>query len=126
AFLDFTGHSCANCRNMEEEVWPDPQVMERLRDKVVIVSLYTDEKKELPEEKWYTSERDGRVKKTIGDQNHDRQIVQYNTNAQPMYFITDETGKILSKFNGYKNAPEEFAAFIDEGIAAFNAQKNQK
>ncbi len=122
AFLDFTGHSCANCRKMEEEVWPNPEVANRLRDKVIIVSLYTDEKTEVPESKWYESKRNGRMKKTIGDQNLDRQIEQYKSNAQPMYYIVDREGKVLSSFNGYKNDPQGFAAFIDEGVAAFNAQ----
>lgn len=123
AFLDFTGHSCANCRKMEEDVWPNPEVARRLKDDVVIVSLYTDEKKELPEEKWYKSERNGRIMKTVGDQNLDREIRQYDENAQPMYFIVDEEGKVLSKFNGYKNDPEGFAKFIDKGVAAFKAQQ---
>lgn len=122
AFLDFTGHSCANCRKMEEEVWPNPEVANRLRDKVVIVSLYTDEKTELPESKWYESKRDGRMKKTVGSQNQDRQIEQYKSNAQPMYYIVDGEGKVLSTFNGYNNDPQAFAAFIDRGVAAFNAQ----
>ncbi|MDX5320895.1 MAG: thioredoxin family protein [Bacteroidota bacterium] len=125
AFLDFTGHSCANCRKMEEDVWPNPEIARRLKDDVIIVSLYTDEKRELPESKWYTSERDGRVKKTVGAQNLDREISQYDENAQPMYFIVDENGKVLSKFNGYKNDPEAFAKFIDDGVAAFKAQQNK-
>jgi thiol:disulfide interchange protein len=123
ALLDFTGHSCSNCRKMEEEVWPAPEVASRLREKVIIVSLYTDEKRELPEAKWYTSERDGRVKKTVGAQNLDREVHQYGENAQPMYFIVDGTGKVLSQFNGYKNDPVKFAAFIDKGVTAFYAQK---
>ncbi|MBI1222735.1 MAG: thioredoxin fold domain-containing protein [Bacteroidetes bacterium] len=123
AFLDFTGHSCANCRKMEEDVWPNPEIARRLKDDVVIVSLYTDEKRELPEERWYKSERNGRTMKTVGDQNLDREILQFDENAQPMYFIVDEEGKILSKFNGYKNDPEGFAKFIDDGVAAFNARK---
>lgn len=123
AFLDFTGHSCANCRKMEEDVWPNEEVASRLRDKVIIVSLYTDEKRELPEEKWYTSERDGRIKKTVGAQNLDREVHQYGENAQPMYFIVDGEGKVLSQFNGYKNDPKKFADFIDRGVAAFYAQQ---
>lgn len=125
AFLDFTGHSCANCRKMEEDVWPNPEVASRLAEKVVIISLYTDEKRVLPEEKWYVSERDGRVKKTVGDQNLDREILQYGENAQPMYFIVDENGEVLSKFNGYKNDPKGFADFIDKGVEAFNAKKGK-
>lgn len=122
AFLDFTGHSCANCRKMEEDVWPNPEVATRLKEKVIIVSLYTDEKTELPESKWYESKRDGRIKKTVGAQNLDREIEQYGENAQPMYFIVDGEGKVLSRFNGYKNDPHAFAEFIDRGVEAFNAQ----
>jgi thiol:disulfide interchange protein len=126
ALLDFTGHSCANCRKMEENVWPVPEVYSRLQNDVIIVSLYADEKLLLPEDEWYVSERDGRVKKTLGDQNLDLEISRYGENAQPMYFIVDGEGHVLSKFNGYKNDPVAFAEFIDKGVARFRElQKGQ-
>lgn len=43
--IDFTGWACVNCRKMEENVWPDVEVLKRLSEKYVIVSLYVDDKK---------------------------------------------------------------------------------
>lgn len=65
-FIDFTGHGCVNCREMEAVVWSDPKVLKRLKEDYVVVALYVDEKTELPKEELYVSAYDGRVKKTIG------------------------------------------------------------
>lgn len=121
AFLDFTGHSCANCRKMEENVWPDAEVLKRLKNEVIIISLYCDEKTRLAQP--YQSQRDGSTIKTVGDQNLDIQIARYNSNAQPYYIIVDENGKPLSVFSGYKNDPPAFVKFLDKGIAAFYEEK---
>ena len=73
-FIDFTGHACVNCRKMEATVWTDPQVLKRLRKDYVVVALYVDDKTELPENEWYTSQRDNKQKTTLGKQNADFQI----------------------------------------------------
>ncbi|MFC2091124.1 cytochrome c biogenesis protein CcdA, partial [Bacteroidota bacterium] len=65
-FLDFTGRFCSNCKKMEASVWSDPIVQQMLRNDFVLISLYTDVNKKLPEDQWYTSDIDGKVKKTIG------------------------------------------------------------
>ncbi len=54
-FIDFTGHGCVNCREMEARVWSDPAVLERLKNDFVVVALYVDDRGELPEDEWYTS-----------------------------------------------------------------------
>lgn len=69
--LDFKGHACANCKLMEAKVWSDPEVLKLLKDNFVIISLYADDRFELPENEWFTSGLDGKVKKTIGKQNED-------------------------------------------------------
>ncbi len=120
-FIDFTGHGCVNCREMEARVWSDPAVLQRLRDDYVIVALYVDDKTELPENEWYTSSYDNRVKKTIGAQNADLQIVKYNNNAQPHYCLVDQEGKLLIKPINYDLNPKNFADFLDRGKAAFGA-----
>jgi thiol:disulfide interchange protein len=86
-FIDFTGHGCVNCREMEANVWSDPEVLKRLKNDYVVVALYADDKTELPESEWYTSSYDNKVKKTIGKQNSDLQITKYNANAQPLVCI---------------------------------------
>lgn len=118
-FIDFTGHGCVNCREMEARVWPDPAVLSRLRNDFVIVALYVDDKTELPESEWYTSEYDNKVKKTIGAQNGDLQIVKYKNNAQPHYCIVDHEGNLLVQPINYDLNPARFAAYLDSGKAAF-------
>ncbi len=114
-FIDFTGHGCVNCREMEARVWSDPAVLQRLREDYVIVALYVDDKTELPESEWYTSPYDQRVKKTIGAQNADLQIRKYNNNAQPHYALVDSEGNLLVPPINYDLNPERFAAFLDSG-----------
>ncbi|MCC5921894.1 MAG: thioredoxin family protein [Cyclobacteriaceae bacterium] len=118
-FIDFTGHGCVNCREMEARVWSDPAVLKRLREDFVIVALYVDEKTTLPEEDWYTSEYDGKVKKTIGRQNADFQITKFNNNAQPFYLLLDHDGKLLTRPTAYNKRVSDFVEFLDEGKIKF-------
>src|SRR3546814_8295410 len=63
-FIDFTGHGCTNCREMEANVWSHPEVLERLKNNFVVMALYVDDKTQLPQSEWYTSTYDNKVKKT--------------------------------------------------------------
>ncbi len=121
-FIDFTGHGCVNCREMEQRVWSDPKIMSRLQNDYVLVALYVDDKTELPEAEWYTSAYDQKVKKTIGAQNADLQITKYGNNAQPHYCLVDATGKLLVAPTNYKLDVDAFATFMDSGNAAFAAK----
>jgi thiol:disulfide interchange protein len=114
-FIDFTGHGCTNCREMEANVWSDPQVLERLREDYVVVALYVDDKTELPESEWFTSTYDKKVKKTIGKQNADLQITNLNNNAQPFYVLVGKDERVLVSPYGYDLDPEKFARFLDNG-----------
>jgi thiol:disulfide interchange protein DsbD len=118
-FIDFTGHGCVNCREMEARVWSDPSVLSRLQNDYVVVALYVDDKTELPESEWYTSTYDGKVKKTIGAQNADLQITRYNNNAQPHYCLVDSEGKLLVSPKNYDRSVDNFVAFLDSGKAKF-------
>src|SRR6185369_2413582 len=89
-FIDFTGHGCTNCREMEAVVWSDPQVLARLRKDFVVVALYVDDKTELPKTQWYTSKYDNKEKKSIGKQNSDLQITNLENNAQPFYVLVGD------------------------------------
>lgn len=111
--IDFTGHGCVNCRKMEENVWVDPQVLKRLKEDFVMVALYIDERLELPESEWYTSEYDGKVKKTLGKQNADFQITRFQNNAQPYYVILDHNENLLAQPKGYENDVQTFVEFLD-------------
>jgi len=114
-FIDFTGHGCTNCREMEANVWSDPKVLQRLRDDYVVVALYVDDKTELPESEWYTSSYDNKVKKTIGKQNADLQIAKLNNNAQPFYVLLGKDERVLVTPYGYNLSADKFATFLDAG-----------
>ena len=116
-FIDFTGHGCVNCREMEARVWSDPAVLQRLRNDFVIAALYVDDKTELPESEWYTSPYDQRTKKTIGAQNADLQITKFNNNAQPHYVLLSPDGNLLVSPKNYDLNPEHFVAFLESGKA---------
>lgn len=114
-FIDFTGHGCVNCREMEANVWSDKEVLKRLKNDFVIVALYVDDKTELPENEWYTSSYDNKVKKTIGKQNADLQITKFNANAQPYYCIVDGEGNLLVQPKAYDLNIQNFINFLDAG-----------
>ncbi|XWW47386.1 thioredoxin family protein [Fibrella sp. USSR17] len=118
-FIDFTGHGCVNCREMEQRVWSDPAILARLQNDYVVVALYVDDKTELPEGEWYTSNYDQKTKKTIGAQNGDLQITRYGNNAQPHYCLVDGEGKLLVTPINYDLNIEKFGKFLDSGKAAF-------
>jgi len=118
-FIDFTGHGCVNCREMEANVWSDPQVLKRLQSDFVVVAIYVDDKTELPENEWYTSIHDGKVKKSIGKQNADLQISKYNTAAQPYYVLIDGDENVLAQPKAYDREVQHFVDFLEAGKKAF-------
>ena len=118
-FIDFTGHGCVNCRKMEQNVWADEGVLKRLREDFIVVAIYVDDKTALPETEWYTSTFDGKVKKTIGKQNFDFQIVRFNGNAQPYYVLIDNDEQPLVSPVSYDPSVENFIQFLDEAKVEF-------
>jgi thiol:disulfide interchange protein DsbD len=119
-FIDFTGKTCANCREMENYVWVDPQVKKRLTEEYVMVALYADVNTiELPESEWVKT-KDGKTIKTLGKKNHNYQIEQFNANAQPLYVLMDADGNLLTKEpKSYDRDINNFVKFLDEGLANF-------
>lgn len=122
-FLDFTGHGCVNCREMEARVWSDPRVLKRLREEYVIISLYIDDKTKLPEPQWTKSEYDGKVKKTIGGKNAAFQISRFGVNAQPYYVLLDPQGNKLIEPMAYDLDEDNFVRFLDKGIEAYESKQ---
>ena len=110
-FVDITGHGCVNCREMEARVWSDPQVLSRLANDFVIVSLYVDDKTKLPEDKWVTTDA-GKVLKDVGRVNSNLVLNRFGVNSQPNYFILDGDGEILRGPRGYNLDIEEFVNFL--------------
>jgi thiol:disulfide interchange protein DsbD len=124
-FIDFTGHGCVNCREMEANVWSDTEVLNRLHNDYVVLALYVDDKTELPANEWYTSTYDGKEKKTIGKQNADLQISRYKANAQPYYVLIDANEKVLAEPKAYDLKVENFVKFLDAGKQNFTTQNAQ-
>jgi thiol:disulfide interchange protein len=121
-FIDFVGHACANCKVMEQQVWSDPRVLEKLRSEFVIVALYVDERTKLPESEQYVSAVDGKRKETIGKRNSDFQISRFKMNGQPYYVLLGNNEEVLTEPYGFNTNVDEFIAFLDRGIEAFKKQ----
>lgn len=124
-FVDFTGHGCVNCREMEANVWSAPEVLKRLKNDYIVVALYVDDKTELPESEWITSTYDGKVKKTIGRKFADLQVTRYEQNAQPYYCLLDTAGKDLVKPRAYDLDVDAFVQFLDNGLKEFKARQGK-
>jgi len=118
-FIDFTGHGCVNCREMEANVWSDPKVLKRLQDDYIVVALYVDDKTAVPESEWVLSSADGKLKKTVGKIYADLQIHNFNINAQPYYVLLGHDGEILAKPRAYDLDVDAFVKFLDEGSEKF-------
>ena len=99
SFLDFTGHACINCRKMEEKVWGEEGVFNILRDSVVIISLYVDDKRPLPDDQHSEEEiAPGKIINvtTVGDKWSAYQAKKYKSLSQPYYRMLDKNGEDLS------------------------------
>ena len=117
-FIDFTGHACVNCREMEERVLADQRILERLRNDFVIVALYMDDKTVLDESEWVTTES-GKVFKSLGKINSHIANDRYGINAQPYYLIVDLEGNELVPNRSYDLDIDAFVEFLDNGKKAF-------
>ena len=114
-FLDFTGHGCKNCKEMEAKVWSDPEVLAMLKE-YVIIALYTNDRTQLPESEWKTSKIDGKVKNTIGRINTDIQLERFKTNMLPYYVVLDSEGNpTTDKGVGYVGKTE-FMEHLKRGL----------
>jgi len=121
-FLDFTGHGCVNCREMEASVWSDPRVIKLLREEFVVTALYVDDKTKLDKSEWVTSEYDGKVKKSIGKKSSDFQVSHFKANAQPYYCLLGLDGELLIPPRSYNLDVDEFYEFLKKGIEEYKAK----
>lgn len=116
--IDFTGWNCVNCRQMEQNVFPNPEVFKRLQNDFVMLQLVIDDKTDLPAAEQYTSATTGKKITTIGDNNLDREISKYNSNAQPYYVIINQKGETLVEPIGATDI-KSFISYLDSGISAY-------
>ncbi|HBS52872.1 MAG TPA: thiol:disulfide interchange protein, partial [Flavobacterium sp.] len=119
--LDFTGHACVNCRKMENNVWSDERILTILKNQVVLISLYVDDKRELPTTEQFISKTTGSRIETIGDKWTDLMISKYKTNTQPLYVLTNLEGKNLNTQQPTISFVriEEYESWLKQGISKF-------
>jgi thiol:disulfide interchange protein DsbD len=117
--LDFTGFACVNCRKMEINVWSDEKVLSVLKNDVVLISLYVDDKRELPKDQQYISKETGKEVVTIGNKWTDFIITRYKTNTQPYYVLTDLKEQKLNEPISYTPNIDDYLAWLKDGIAKF-------
>ena len=117
--LDFTGFACVNCRKMEINVWSDEKVLSVLKNEVVLISLYVDDKRELPKEEQHVSKITGNDIETIGDKWTEFIITKYKTNTQPYYVLTDLNEQKLNEPVSYTPNINEYLAWLKDGISKF-------
>ena len=117
-FIDFTGHGCVNCREMEARVWSDPAVLELLKNEYVICALYTDDKMVLPESEWVTADN-GKTLKSLGKVNAYYALTRFGVNAQPYYVLQGKNEKVLAEPRGYNLDAQAFVEFLLKGVEEY-------
>ncbi|MCK0125849.1 thioredoxin family protein [Gelidibacter sp. F2691] len=118
--LDFTGWACVNCRKMEQNVWPDDQVLNMLKNEVVLISLYVDDKRRLEGDEVIESKlRPGKKLKYIGQKWSEFQTIRYKTNTQPFYVLIGHDEENLNDPVGYTPNTDEYIGWMKEGVGAF-------
>jgi len=119
--LDFTGFACVNCRKMENNVWSDMRILSILKNEVVLISLYVDDKRDLPKREQFISKTTGSTIETVGDKWTDFMISKYKTNTQPLYVLTDLAGNSLNQEKptiSYVGV-DEYEIWLKTGISKF-------
>ena len=119
--LSFKAVTCSACKLMEATVWSEPAVLDILKNKIVLASLYVDDRTELPVNEQVTSKIDGKVKNTLGRKLRDYQLSRFGVASQPYYVLIDHNGELLTKPVG-ECSTEEFLRFLNSGIEAFQSR----
>lgn len=117
--LDFTGYACVNCRKMENNVWSDEKVLQVLKNEVVLISLYVDDKRELPKSEQTISKITGNEITSVGDKWTEFIITKYKTNTQPFYVLIDLNEQKLNEPISYNPDIEEYLAWLKDGLSKF-------
>ena len=117
-FIDFTGHGCVNCREMEARVWSDATVQQILRDEYVICALYTDDRMSVSESDWVVTEA-GKTLKSLGQINAHYQLKRFGANAQPYYVLQGRSGDVLIEPRSYDLDVAGFIDFLRRGVEEY-------
>jgi thiol:disulfide interchange protein DsbD len=126
--IDFTGWACVNCRKMEENVWTKPEV-KKMMENFILVSLYVDDKKNLPasEQQVYLSKNGNKIKiTTVGDKWGTFQTENFNASSQPLYALVSPDEKLLNNPVGYTPNASEYAFWLECGWKTFKEMGSSK
>lgn len=124
--LDFTGYGCVNCRKMEAAVWTDPKVSDIITQDYVLISLYVDDKKELPAPIEVTENGNKRILRTVGDKWSYLQRIKFGANAQPFYVLVDNEGKPLNKSYAYNEDIAAYLEFLQTGLENYRKKEDKE
>jgi len=125
--IDFTGWACVNCRKMEENVWPQPGVKDLIKNNFILVSLYVDDRKTLPDDQQFlfpTSDGSKKEIRTIGDKFATLQSENFKNASQPLYVVITPDEKLLTFPVGYTPSPKDYAQWLQCGLDAYHQNKS--
>lgn len=118
--LDFTGWACVNCRKMEQNVWPNDQVLNILKNDIILISLYVDDKRKLNDDEVIESKlKPGKQLKYIGQKWSEFQTIKYKTNTQPFYVLVGHDEENLNAPVGYTPNTQEYLEWLRDGVSNF-------
>jgi len=124
--IDFTGWACVNCRRMEEKVWTNAEADSLMRNQFIVVSLYVDERKQLPVTEQTVYRTAGGNEKnivTVGDKWATFQTENFGATSQPQYAIISPDEKALTRTKFYTPDPSEFVEWLNCGLDAMKKGK---
>ena len=125
--IDFTGHSCVNCRKMEDRVWIDEEVARLIKEEFVLIQLYVDERGiKMPENKVHYSEVLRTKTTDLGKWNSDFQASVYQSNSQPFYVMAGQDLKPLVAPVGAIFDAKAYADFLQRGVDNYKAKVHEQ
>lgn len=124
-FLDFTGHGCVNCRKVEEHIWIDDEIRNKLIEDCVLISLYVDDEKKIEDVKYSTRDKTYKIR-NVGKKWADFQMSNFKQNSQPLYVMLTLDEKVIAKPRGYRpdEGVEEYNDYLECGLQTFDENSN--
>lgn len=119
ALIDFTGHGCVNCREMEAAVWTDDKVRSILNEDYILISLYVDDRTPLDEVVEVEEQGTTRKLRTVGDKWSYLQRYKFGANAQPFYVPVDNEGNPLNGSYSYDKDVNAYIEFLEKGVSNY-------
>lgn len=105
---------------MEQNVWPKPEILNILKNEVVLISLYVDDKRPLEDHEVTESKlKPGKKLKYIGQKWSELQTLKYKANSQPFYVLMGHDEQNLLEPVAYTPDADEYYTWLKEGVSKF-------